>query len=166
MADAYTESLIDAAIDEIGLEVQAPSSPFYYGRDLSCVYDCDEQLTEVDPQSSDAIVEALIRRLITSRGSLVDDENYGLDIRSYLSKGMTPRQLQQVQDDVRVECLKDERVEDISVTVTTANTSAGLTMTLSLSVTPADPEIKAFNFVFAVTDKGVLTKAIGVSSNG
>lgn len=63
------------------------------------------------------IGNAMARRLMTPRGGLFYDPNYGLDLRNYLSAGNTPQQLAQLQSEIVSEVSKDERIENPTVTV-------------------------------------------------
>ena len=61
--------------------------------------------------------EALARRLVTPRGSLLDDPGYGTDVRSWLNSSLDARRMQLIASLVREELLADERVADAKVTV-------------------------------------------------
>lgn len=67
------------------------------------------------------LAEACGRRLVTPRGSLLDDPGYGYDLRGRLNDNLTPADLAQLAVEVRAELMRDERVEEASVTVTLAS---------------------------------------------
>lgn len=62
--------------------------------------------------------QALARRLITPRGSLIDDDAYGYDLRSRLNDTFTPADLAQLGAIVRRELEADERVDYATAAVT------------------------------------------------
>lgn len=62
--------------------------------------------------------QAIFRRLTTPRGMLIDDRDYGFDVRSLLSRAQTATQLAAIPGLVRSEVLKDERVATCSVAIT------------------------------------------------
>jgi hypothetical protein len=122
-----------------------------YGTDLSCVTDITPDAAEVDAESPRAIGESLARRFISPRTSVLDDEAYGLDLRARLNAGQTRAQLTALRSQIRVECLKDDRVADADVTLTFPARS---TMSVAIAVTPhaSDDE---FSLTFFVTADGV-----------
>ena len=148
---------VESAIDrEIALltRVQDPAvPPLGYGVDLSCVTDCTPMLAEVDPFSFVAVGEALLRRLITVRGSVDDDKDYGLDLRSYLNRGVSESELRKLAGRVEGECRKDDRVVAVEATVAVEGRR---TLRVSLVVTPEVAYGQTFNLVFSVTDSQVL----------
>jgi len=91
---------------------------------------------------------ALYRRLITPRGSLwsVDDDddeeaNYGFDVAGYIGKVGTTTAINALPGLVRGELMKDDRVRDINVTVTTTEGTDGLIdLVLEISVVLQDSD--------------------------
>lgn len=80
-----------------------------FGTDLLWVDDLDptHRLT-----SGTALVgQAIYHRLITPRGRLIDDADYGLGLIEQLHKAKTPVQYRALETLIRSEALKDERVE-------------------------------------------------------
>ncbi len=100
-----------------------------YGTDLSCVADFSDEFREVSGQR--LIAEAIARRLITPRGMELEDENYGTDLRGYIGLEVTARNAARLVSDARAECVKDERVEDAIVKVTSFSIA---TRTLQLAI--------------------------------
>jgi len=143
--------------------VGVPIETLGYGRDLACVADVDPNLAEVDPASPTAIVQATIRRFTTPRGALVDDADYGLDIRSITNRGATRRDILALSGMLRGEATKDDRIESCGVSLTATLTPLGARLDVGVSITPADPDLREFAFTFAVTDADVLT---GTINNG
>lgn len=130
----------------------APTGVLGYGRDKSCVTDCDAKFSEVDPNEKTAIGQALLRRLITPRGRVADDKDYGFDLRGYCNRGVTQRELAGLRGNIYSECLKDERVSSVDVAVVQVANS----LTVTISVKPFDPNIQPFPLVFSVTSGEVL----------
>jgi hypothetical protein len=122
-----------------------------YGTDLSCVTDITPAADEVSQESPRAIGEALARRFISPRTSVLDDNAYGLDLRARLNAGQTRSQLTALRSQIRVECLKDDRVSDADVTVTFASLSS---MSVAIAVTPQASDDE-FSLTFFVTADGV-----------
>lgn len=90
---------------------------------------------------------ALIRRLITPRGGLWYDPDYGFDVRSYLNVALTRSKMGELIQGIEAECRKDDRVRDASAVATAVGfpdvdlrivlqvtTAAGPTFPLVLSV--------------------------------
>ena len=155
-------STVQAALDQqlatLTREVDAPVAPLGYGTDLSCVTDLTEDLAEVDPNSVQGIAEALIRRLITPRGALPDDPDYGYDLRGLLNRGTTLAELRNASGQARSEVRKDDRVRDADVAA--SFTLGNSTLNVTIAVTPADPALDAFSFTFALTDTSVVIEVI------
>lgn len=91
---------------------------------------------DVDPEGKmvsgrRCLAEAAARRLITPRGRLIDDPNYGTDVREYLNDDMGPADLALMFSAVIAECLKDERVVGADVTGTFVNGAVTLNITLT-----------------------------------
>lgn len=86
-----------------------------YGVDLFGVDDLDPMFSEV----SDALgmAQALARRLITPRGALIDDPNYGYDLRAKLNIAVSTGGRFAISAGVKAELTKDERVDDAQVSV-------------------------------------------------
>lgn len=87
-----------------------------YGTDLFGVDDLDELGRDVT--GIDVLRQAIARRLMTPRGWLLDDPNYGLDLRQYLSDSIDAAKLMQLQSAVRAELLKDQRILTCNVVAT------------------------------------------------
>jgi hypothetical protein len=88
-----------------------------YGRDLSCVDDLEDSMLEVDGWR--ALGEALARRLITPRGGLLDDENYGFDVTDYLNDDLIGAgDIAKIAAGIDAEFAKDERILRSKTTIT------------------------------------------------
>lgn len=149
---------IAADIATLERVVEAPTGDLGYGTDLSCVDDLTEDMAEIDPSTARGIGEAAIRRLTTPRGGLVDDPDYGLDLRGYCNHGVTSEELRTLASRASAELLKDDRIDSATVTLSTNTASTDLRVTVT--ITPADPNVATFALVFAVTDSAVLIETI------
>jgi len=128
-----------------------------YGRDLSCVTDLTAEMAEVSGRR--LLGEALARRLVTPRGSLLDDPNYGFDVRDYIADDQSVSALPIIAASIDAEFRKDERVIDSRTTIQLAGTGV---LTISSTVTDsAGP----FQLVVAVGDldvaNGIVVLKIG-----
>ncbi len=118
-----------------------------FGTDLSLVDDLEPTMREVS--GTELLGQALFRRLTTPRGMLLDDPDYGTDVREFVSWGALPTKLAAIPALVRAELLKDERVE--AATVSTA--VAGGAVRLNISIDTGDGP---FPLVVDVTQAGAV----------
>ena len=103
-----------------------------HGTDFYCTDDLEPNLRVVSGR--ECLRQALLRRLITPRGSLFFDPNYGTDLRAFLASSARASEIAQA---VEAECLKDERVEDVSSLVTPPATNSD-PIVVRLSIVDAD----------------------------
>lgn len=87
-----------------------------FGTTLSCTFDLDAMGGVVS--GIRALSEALIRRIITPRGRLLYDPNYGYDVQGEVNDDIAPNQIGQIGANMDQEFLKDERVYASTTTVT------------------------------------------------
>lgn len=155
MTVTVANPIIAAALARTMTELPAGTPPddgeLGYGHDLACVSDCSDDFAELGPDDPRIILQAIARRYQTPRGGLLDDEEYGFDLRGALHAGMTQRDLRQLQSKAVNEAMKDERVE----TVTLRLTYAGGEVHGHLHVTPRDPRRAPFAGVLRITDQTV-----------
>jgi hypothetical protein len=154
MTSLPSPAAFEAELVELERVTDPPEAPLAWGQDLSCVDDVREDFGETAAGSPRILAEALVRRLTTPRGALLDDPDYGIDLRSYCNRGVTLEDLRSLQARARAEATKDERIESVSLTVTTD--PAGSSIRLEPRIAPADPNTKPFAFVVSVTDATVL----------
>lgn len=147
------KAALDADLATLQRVAAVPQPPLGYGRDWATptVLDVTPDFREVDPMSPAAIGDALLRRLVTQRGALWDDPDYGWDIRGRLNTGMTQAELDTVARQVRAECTKDPRVSDVIVTVTFVDHA----LSVALRVVPLPPT-ETFDLVFGVDGPDIL----------
>lgn len=152
---------IASQLAELTRIVPEPVAPFGYGRDLSCTTELDANLAEVDPNSTRAIAEALLRRYITPAGSLEDDPDYGEDIRGAESRGVSTAELLALASRLRNEGQKDDRVDYLEVSVSSASDVLRTReLDISIRVHPRDPSQPDFSMTLACSNGAVLLEAI------
>lgn len=156
--NATVQAAITAELDALEREFDAPVAPFGYGADLACTDDLTETMDEVHPLSTRALAEALYRRLDCPRGGLPDDPDYGIDLRSYLNRGVTTRELRDLAGKIRTELEKDDRVERAFVTLTPA--PDGSSFRVEIAVTPIDARVGGFTLTAALVDGALLLEEI------
>lgn len=118
------------------------------GTDLYCISDLDPAGRTVS--GPEALAQALARRLQTPRGALAaigDDPDYGLDLRDYVGEDVGAGIEAEVESAVRAECLKDERVRDVDVTVAVS----GRALTVGVRVASTQGVVRLVLAVSAVT---------------
>lgn len=116
------------------------------GSDFGGVTDLDPALPTVSGRRG--LAQALARRLTTPAGALLDDPDYGYDTRLLVN---APFNSAFVEARIAAECLKDERVDDVEVTV--AFDSATQTVMIAIVVTPSGDD--AFPLTLNVSNLNV-----------
>ena len=130
-----------------------------YGVDLVCIDDFTPNLDETDPTTLASLAQDNYHRIITDRGTLPDDLDYGLGLFGYLSQGITDADIVRLQGDTETELKKDDRNAEISATAT-LSTTVPVTLSLSVVCTPQNPNDVPFTLIIAVDSGGVFLKAI------
>lgn len=110
------------------------------GIDFACVGDVSPALTITSGRRG--LIESIARRLITPRGGLFYDPDYGYDLRQYLS-GITASP-SAIAAGVISEAEKDERVDQANAVVTFVGTSLIVRLEIADGGGP-------FSFVLAVS---------------
>ncbi len=151
--------LIRTAIDE-GLATlervrDVPTGALGYGTDIAWELDMVEPMQDVDPTSTDAIAQAVIRRLDCPRGRLVDDADYGLDLVGFLNRGTTPAEVNTLAGAIRNEVEKDDRVVSASVVVTPTLNA----LSVRIRIVPASSN-DVFTMTLAASSAGVVLQEI------
>ena len=100
--------------------------------------------------------QALARRLVTPRGSLLDDPSYGYDLRSRLNDSLTPADLAALGAVVKRELEADERVESAAPVVTLA----GSALRVSARITTAAGPFRLVLAVGSVTAEILATEPV------
>jgi len=167
LSNTIVDAAVMADLATLAREVEPTLAPLGFGTELSCVTDVTPDWAETDPNSPEGIVEATIRRWTTPRGALIDDPNYGYDLRAYCNRGVSSAELRTLALALEAEASKDDRVDAIDVTLTTTRTARMLdTLALAAMITPADATLVPFTFTFSVTNAGVLLETIAIVGGG
>lgn len=157
MTDIVRSSISDAILAAAAI-LDPPEPPLGYGSDLSCVDDLDPEMREVSGSDVRSLAEALIRSIMTPRGSVPDAPDYGIDLRSYLHRPSTRTELLAIEGDIANEWGKDDRVSRSEVTIDVLE--MGRVLRGRGRVYPADPSLEPFSLVFGVTDAGAAIEEI------
>lgn len=89
-----------------------------YGSDLYCDGDATDDFRELPGSDPLLVVQAILRRVTTPRGTLLDDSGYGEDVARMLHQGMTPADKKASADMLSAEVLEDDRVLSCTVELT------------------------------------------------
>lgn len=96
VASAYLQASV-----QLGLR-----GPEWWGTDMTAVPDLRLMVHSGLPN----LAEAIVRRLITPRGRLFYDPEYGFDVRAYLNEAARPEVLYEIERRVEEQCELDPRV--------------------------------------------------------
>jgi hypothetical protein len=121
-----------------------------YGSDFWAIDDIDPNLTIVTEFTT--VGQAMARRISCPRGNMIDDGDYGIDVRSFI--GRPYREVAAAQA-IENEALKDERVDEAWATVTFVENTRALTVELKVR-TARGP----FTLVLDMSDGGEVTAQI------
>lgn len=95
------------------------------------------------------LLEAVARRLITAPG-MMDDPEYGIDLRTYLNATLLQGDVNVLQAAIRAEALKVDGVDDAQATVTLDGLGG---FTAEVGITLADDD--EYDFAFELNAEGV-----------
>ena len=143
-----------------------PGADLGYGTDLHCLDDCDENFSEVDPYSPEAVGEALYRRLCTPHGHILndpeaviavgEDPDYGYNIVQLLSIDSSDISQRAHSDLAAAECMKDDRVRSATVEVVKRSAHEfDITLSGELKTGQVYKLVKTMNTAADVIDEGV-----------
>lgn len=152
------DEAIEASIALLTQDNDFAEAPLGYGSDISGAEDLDPDMNEVDPFSTLALSQAIARRLDCPRGGLPDDQDYGIDVRSYCNRGVTAAEINSLGGQIRGELLKDDRVDTLTVVVTPSD--SGRTLAIEIRVTPVDPNTGDFTLTLSANDTSVIIEDI------
>lgn len=127
-----------------------------YGTDLATVftpYGADVDPAGIEVSGRLGLAQSLIRRLLTPRGRLIDDPDYGFSLTDFFADDLSQSDLGEIQGGVEAEMLKDERVVAASATVTFQST----VLLVAISITDG---VGPFKLTLAVTSVNVTVLAI------
>ena len=115
-----------------------PVSPF--GTDLLSLPNPDANgVIDLDPGMLEGtgrqlLAQSLVRRQSTPTGSVIDCPNDCIDLRGWLSQGWTQQAMQAAAGSLKAELLKDERVTDVTITLTVGPNPGGASGTNTLTI--------------------------------
>ncbi len=116
-----------------------------HGIDFAGVTDIDASMSQTGGRRG--LAEALARRLCTQ--SLWYDSSYGYDMRAFIGTS-TPAPM--IEAGAEEQCLLEERVNDVHVTVTRTTISAGReALSVDIRITDEDGEFSFTVLVSALT---------------
>ena len=105
-----------------------------YGRDLACLPNADGILDLTgDMQEAtgpDVLIQSIVRRHLTVKGSDIASPNDGIDVRLYVKAGLTQTDISGIAAVVQQELIRDQRVLP-STTVTASFNTETLILTLT-----------------------------------
>jgi hypothetical protein len=156
--NATVQLAIDAELGLLERIVVTPREPFGYGTDVSLASDLSVTLELVDAFGTRGLAEAILRRLDCPRGALVDNADYGIDVRSFCNRGMTKAEIDALAGQVRAEVEKDDRIDRAFVKVTP--TPTGDELTIEIIATPADARAGRFTLILAATPAEILLEEL------
>lgn len=102
-----------------------------FGDDIACDPETGIPATFELVSGRTTLVQAILRRFQTRRGTLVDDPDYGLDLTDWVGKRTDTAQLLAWQQALQAEARKDQRVRSARARLTTLP-SGVLRFTLAL----------------------------------
>jgi phage baseplate assembly protein W len=148
MSNEMINNYMSTQLSYLGPQIARSSASPAYGADLYCVTDLLPTMRMVTGDSVEIIQQSLIRRLNSPRGSLYSDQDYGMDLKSYLNTALTTAGITEMQDSIQAECRKDDRVESCVATVALNGLDA---LSVSARVSPVDPLLDDFDLTFSLT---------------
>jgi hypothetical protein len=94
-----------------------------YGTDLSLGESLDISPEFPEVTGIDVVIDAVVRRLATTRGDLFYDAEYGYNLMDLLSDSYTPAQLGQIGVDIRLQLELDEMISSAQANVSLSTAS-------------------------------------------
>jgi hypothetical protein len=128
------------------------TSPANFGSDLSGSFDPDPMGQQVTGRL--LLSQALVRRITTPRGRLLDDPSYGYDVSGELGDDVAPNVAGRIAANIDAEFTKDERVVSSS---TVATFNSGVLDTTTTVTDGAGP----FKLVLAISGVTVAILQMG-----
>lgn len=119
-----------------------------FGADVSCWDDIDPLAVDLLPDDTNVVAQDAYHRLITPKGSLLDDPDWGIDILDFIHQPASAAYLASLPGIVRSELAKDDRIDSVEVTVTLQPSDS---MRISVRGETADGP---FDFVVGVSASG------------
>jgi hypothetical protein len=137
----------------------------YFGTDLWLGVGPDGSL-DVDPAMRETsglqvLAQSLVMRQFTPTGSSIGNPNECIDLRNFLSAGLTQSQTQQIGAVVQQQLLRDQRVQSVSVQAT-FNASTSILTVVENIVSNAGP----FTLTISVSNVTVTLLLNGIPLGG
>ena len=133
------------------------------GSDLAGVNDLTSTMAEV--QGRVALAQSLGRRLITPRGALIYDVNFGYDLNQFVNADVSQADISQIQGYVRQEMLKDQRVISAQVSAQYVGPSQVQAALTAIVATPSPYPVGVIVLNIAITDSlGPFTLTVTVDN--
>ena len=107
-----------------------------FGDDITCDPEDGIPATFELVSGRAALVQAILRRFQTRRGTLVDDPDYGLDLTDWVGKRTDTAQLLAWQQALQAEARKDQRVRSARARLTTPSGVLRFTLALETAEGP------------------------------
>lgn len=120
-----------------------------YGIDVDCTTSLDPYFSLVS--GPEGVAQAIARRLQTPLGGLLTDSTYGFDLRALLNEGLTQPAVLAVQTGIEAQCLYDERVDSVDVSVELDP----VTGICTIEVSPVLVEGETFTLTFTLSDNNL-----------
>lgn len=99
------------------------------------------------------VAQAAYRSITTPRGSVPDAPDYGIDLRSYLSRGLTTREIQQLEGVIALHIRKDDRIESVDVSVQVEDSAKAIRVAIDGVIALSS---RTFSLVLGLSDAGAL----------
>lgn len=106
-----------------------------YGTETDCT---DKMLPGRLVSGPLAVAQAVYRRWTTTRGMLLEDPNYGRNVKDYLSMELTLATAQRIPGELKSEAMKDDRIDSCDVDSNISGRGAALTVDLGFDFHCAD----------------------------
>lgn len=111
-----------------------PASPFgsdvWIGPNAQGILDLDPSLREVS--GLPVLIQSVVMRLTTPTGSAIDAPDDCIDLRSYISKGLTVAQIGQVKNVITTQLLRDQRILNAQVSVSFSFQTSIMTVVMAI----------------------------------
>lgn len=124
------EALLAGVVNELPL----PTGDAGWGSDLSCADDLDENFAELAPNDPQVVAQYTYRRMITNPGECADDPDWGCGLPRMLSSGYTEKQIKTIEDALRGEIARDDRLQDVIVSADYSYATEALNITVDATI--------------------------------
>lgn len=131
-----------------------------FGRDLASFWGPQGPDIDFNEVSGiDVLLQRIIRRISTPKGSVVGCPNDCIDVRTYLGAGITNADVQGIQAEIQTQILRDEAVLSCNVTSSYNTTTRALSVAIRGS-----SALGPFSMTLSVS--AVSVQLLNTSANG